>query len=138
MKYKEFFENYEIYKIELNNYDLKQYVEEELITSEIINQYFEENSEEFIEPKRYTYEQIISVDDNENDFNLLKENHLNLVKEISFPDHYNYSKQDLIKLHQLEKQYNIEKLYWREFVNRVEKFEDSNGNIKSLINYSKV
>ena len=38
----------------------------------------------------------------------------------------------------LEKQYNIEKLYWREFVNRVEKFEDSNGNIKSLINYSKV
>ena len=51
----EFFENYEIYKIELNNYDLKQYVEEELITSEIINQYFEENTEEFIEPKRYTY-----------------------------------------------------------------------------------
>ena len=69
----EFFENYEIYKIELNNYDLKQYVEEELITSEIINQYFDENSEEFIEPKRYTYEQIISVNGNENDFNLLKE-----------------------------------------------------------------
>ena len=41
-----------------------------------------------------------------NFFNLLKENHLNLVKEISFPDHYNYSEQDLIKLHQLEKQYN--------------------------------
>ena len=36
---------------------------------------------------------------------MLKENHLNL-KEISFPDHYNYSEQDLIKLHQLEKQYN--------------------------------
>ena len=39
---------------------------------------------------------------------------------------------------QLEKQYNIEKLYWREFVNRVEKFKDSNGSLKSLINYSKV
>ena len=76
----EFFENYEIYKIELNNYDLKQYVEEELITSEIINQYFEENSEEFIEPKRYTYEQIISVNGNENDFNLLKENQENQFK----------------------------------------------------------
>ena len=77
---KEFFENYEIYKIELNNYDLKKYVEEELITSEIIVQYFEENSEEFIEPKRYTYEQIISVNDNENDFNLLKENQNNQFK----------------------------------------------------------
>ena len=31
---------------------------------------------------------------------------MNIVKEISFPDHYNYSEKDLIKLHQLEKQYN--------------------------------
>ena len=31
---------------------------------------------------------------------------MNIIKEISFPDHYNYSEQDLIKLHQLEKQYN--------------------------------
>merc|ERR1711991_295538 len=60
--------------------DLKKYVEEELITSEITVQYFEENSEEFIEPKRYTYEQIISVKDNENDFNLLKENQNNQFK----------------------------------------------------------
>ena len=34
------------------------------------------------------------------------ETQLNIIKEISFPDHYNYSEQDLIKLHQLEKQYN--------------------------------
>lgn len=76
----EFFENYEIYKIELNNYDLRQYVEEELIDPEIIYQYFEENSEEFIEPKRYTYEQIISANDNENNFNSLKENQENQFK----------------------------------------------------------
>ena len=31
---------------------------------------------------------------------------MNLVKEVSFPDHYKYTEQDLIKLHQLEKQYN--------------------------------
>ena len=31
---------------------------------------------------------------------------MNIVKEISFPDHYNYSEQDLNKLHQFEKQYN--------------------------------
>ena len=39
---------------------------------------------------------------------------------------------------QLEKQYNIEKLFWRDFVNRVEKFKDYNGSLKSLINNSKV
>ena len=37
---------------------------------------------------------------------MLKENHLNIVKEISFPDHYNFDEKDLNKLHQLEKQYN--------------------------------
>jgi len=77
---KEFFENYEIYKIELDNYDLLQYIKEELINLEIINQYFVENSEEFIEPKKYTYEQIISASDNENDFNLLKQNEDNQFK----------------------------------------------------------
>ena len=77
---KEFFDNYEIYQIELNNYDLKQYIEKELITSEIINQYFDDNSEEFIEPKRYTYEQIISVNDDEDDFNRLKDNQDNQFK----------------------------------------------------------
>lgn len=77
---KEFFENYEIYKIELDNYDLLQYIKNELINLEIINQYFIENSEEFIEPKKYTYEQIISASDNENDFYLLKQNKDNQFK----------------------------------------------------------
>ena len=77
---KEFFENYEIFKIELNNYDLQKYVEEELITSEILKQYYEENSDEFIEPKRYTYEQIISIDDNQRNFDLLRDNQDNQYK----------------------------------------------------------
>ena len=42
----------------------------------------------------------------QNFFDLLKENHLNIVKEISFPDHYNYNEQDLNKLESLEIQYN--------------------------------
>ena len=77
---KEFFENYEIFKIELNNYNLQKYVEEELITSEILKQYYEENSDEFIEPKRYTYEQIISIDDNQRNFDLLRDNQDNQYK----------------------------------------------------------
>ena len=42
----------------------------------------------------------------ENFFELLKSNYLNVVKEISFPDHYNYSDKDLDKLIVLEKKYN--------------------------------
>ena len=34
----------------------------------------------------------------ENFFNLLKDNNINVVKEIKFPDHYNYSKKELKNL----------------------------------------
>ena len=38
----------------------------------------------------------------------------------------------------LEKQYNSEKIFWREFVNRLEKFRDFNSNLKSLISSTKI
>tara|TARA_Y100001970_G_scaffold253279_1_gene327880 strand:- start:7051 stop:7980 length:930 start_codon:yes stop_codon:yes gene_type:complete len=41
-----------------------------------------------------------------NFFDILKMNRLNVIKEIEFPDHYNYSEQDLDKLIELEKKYN--------------------------------
>jgi len=34
----------------------------------------------------------------ENFFNLLKDNNINIVKEMKFPDHYNYSKKELENL----------------------------------------
>ena len=40
-----------------------------------------------------------------NFFDLLKENHLNLIKEISYPDHYNYTDKDLDDLNKLEDQF---------------------------------
>ena len=42
----------------------------------------------------------------ENFFELLKANHLNIIKEISFPDHYNYTQKKLDDLLNLEKKYN--------------------------------
>ena len=41
-----------------------------------------------------------------NFFDLLKANRLNVVQEIGFPDHYNYSEQELEELLELEKKYN--------------------------------
>jgi len=40
-----------------------------------------------------------------NFFDLLKEYHLNVVKEVSFPDHYNFNDKDLNNLQKLENQY---------------------------------
>jgi len=41
----------------------------------------------------------------ENFFNFLKLNHLNIVKEISYPDHYQYTEKELDYLTELEKKY---------------------------------
>ena len=41
-----------------------------------------------------------------NFFDFLKSNRLNVIKEISFPDHYEYSQKDLDNLINLEKKYN--------------------------------
>jgi len=41
----------------------------------------------------------------ENFFDLLKINRLNVIEEINFPDHYNYSEKELEKLTDLEKKY---------------------------------
>ena len=41
-----------------------------------------------------------------NFFDFLKFNHLNIVKEIEYPDHYEYSQNELDTLANLEKQYN--------------------------------
>ena len=37
---------------------------------------------------------------------LLKQNHLNIVKEVSYPDHYAFNERELDKLNKLEKIYN--------------------------------
>ena len=37
---------------------------------------------------------------------MLKLNHLNIIKEISFPDHYDYTQKELDTLLDLEKKYN--------------------------------
>ena len=42
----------------------------------------------------------------ENFFELLKQNHLNIVKEVSYPDQYAFNERELDKLNKLEKIYN--------------------------------
>ncbi len=58
-----------------------------------------------------------------NFFNLLKANRLNVVREISFPDHYNYSEKDLEKLIEMEKKYNAKLITTEKDFLRISTFE---------------
>lgn len=85
-----------------------------------------------------------------NFFDFLKEKHLNLVKELSYPDHYSYSEKDLEDLNKLEEKFKAklittEKDHLRinsfvrkrfEYIKVEVKFEDEQGfknSIKKLI-----
>ena len=85
-----------------------------------------------------------------NFFDLLKENHLNLVKEISYPDHYAYSEKDLEDLNKLEEKFKAklittEKDHLRinsfvrkrfDYIKVEVKFEDEQGFKNSIKNGS--
>ena len=63
----------------------------------------------------------------ENFFSLLKSNRLNIIKELSFPDHYNYTQNDLNSLVELEKKYNAKLVTTEKDFLRISKY--NRGNI---------
>ena len=65
--------------------------------------YYIKNLNEFKNRKLISF---AGIGNPENFFRLLKENHLNIIKEIDFPDHYEYTQQDLDNLLSIEKKYN--------------------------------
>ncbi len=62
----EFYTDNELYEITINEISLRNYILEEIITDSIIENYYNENITTFIEPKNYTYEQII-LENNRNE-----------------------------------------------------------------------
>ena len=68
--------------------------------------YFKYNIKNINEFKNRKLILFAGIGNPENFFELLKNNHLNIVKEISFPDHYNYTQKDLDDLLLLEKKFN--------------------------------
>ena len=64
--------------------------------------YYSKNSEEFKNKKLIAFAGIGNAS---NFFRLLKSERLNVVKEIEFPDHYNYSEKNLDDLIEMEKKY---------------------------------
>ena len=64
--------------------------------------YYSKNSQEFKNKKLIAFAGIGNAS---NFFRLLKSERLNVVKEIEFPDHYNYSEKNLDDLIEMEKKY---------------------------------
>ena len=69
----DFYSNNELYEISINEISLKNYIQEELLTDDIINEYYEANINKYIESKNYSYEQIILDSISNKNFNELKQ-----------------------------------------------------------------
>ena len=70
----EYLNNYKFYKIKIIKYDLESYLENEVITEELINNFYEENLSKYTEGDNYTYEQVISETKTNENFEDLKNN----------------------------------------------------------------
>ena len=68
--------------------------------------YYEYTSESINELKNKKLIAFAGIGNPENFFDFLKKNNLNVIKEIKYPDHYNYSKKNLDHLVTLKKKYN--------------------------------
>jgi hypothetical protein len=56
----EYFENYDLYEVSINQYDIKNYIESELISEEILINFYNNNINKYTNNNSYSYEQVIS------------------------------------------------------------------------------
>ena len=68
----EYLDNYNFYKIIMKEYNIKTYLEDNLISEEILNNYFEENIDKFTSNKEYSYEQVILDKKSSDSFEIIK------------------------------------------------------------------
>ena len=68
----EYLENYNFYKIIIEEYNIKTYLEDNLISEQILNDYYEENINKFTSNKEYSYEQVILDKKSSDNFEIIK------------------------------------------------------------------
>ena len=71
------------------------------------SKYTAQNSNKFLNENILAF---AGIGNPENFFDLLKENNINVEKQISFPDHYNYSQKELDKLLKISRENNLKLL----------------------------
>ena len=90
------------------------------------SKYLPKNIEDFREKKLCAFAGIGNPD---NFFKILKDNNLNVLKQISFPDHYIYKPKDISKLIKISEQYKLELITTEKDFHKV---KNINKNIKFL------
>ena len=68
----EFFENFQIYQIDIEQYDLVKYINENILNEDVALDYYNQNIQKFTTEKKYSYEQIISNEILTNSFDEIK------------------------------------------------------------------
>ena len=69
----EYLDNYNFYKIIIEEYDIRTYLEDNLISEQILNKYYEENINKFTSNKEYSYEQVILDKKSSDNFEIIKD-----------------------------------------------------------------
>ena len=69
-----------------------------------IGKYVPENLEKFNINEKYLV--FSGIGNHKTFLSMLKKNNFNIIKDIEFPDHYNYSKKDINKIISISKNYN--------------------------------
>lgn len=68
----EFFENFQIYQIDIEQYDLVKYINENILNEDVALDYYNQNIQKFTTEKKYSYEQIIANEILTNSFDEMK------------------------------------------------------------------
>ena len=68
----EFLDNYNFYKIIIQEYDIKSFLNDNLITENLLKDYYEQNINEFTSNKEYSYEQVILDEESFDSFDSVK------------------------------------------------------------------
>ena len=93
------------------------------------SKYTAQNSNKFLDKNILAF---AGIGNPENFFDLLKENNINVEKQISFPDHYNYSKKELDKLLKISKENNLKLLTTEKDFFRIKHFNITDINYLTI------
>ena len=139
----EYLDNYNFYKIIIEEYDIKTYLEDNLISEELLNNYYEENVNKFTSNKEYSYEQVILDKKSSDNFEIIKNNEdtkfklfENIDEKLILPQIK--AELEILSIDEVSKAINIgDKFFYIKKINfndiSIKKFDDVRDSIKDNI-----
>ena len=139
----EYLDNYNFYKIIIEEYDIKTYLEDNLISEELLKDYYEENVNKFTSNKEYSYEQVIIDKKSSDSFETIKDKEdakfklfENIDEKLILPQIK--AELEILSIDEVSKAINIgDKFFYIKKINfndiSIKKFDDVRDSIKDNI-----